>query len=256
MTNQEGIQIWEKQIKATKRKKDAGYSFRININKEDNFKPDEKVIILRTEDYKLLQGEIKQLKIYEMDNETLEEKDKEISDLTVQIQNKNSEIVNLDQDIKKLKESSKETTNITQENNNLVRENTKLFKEIKTLKKQLQDQEYENKKLSLKLETIEENYKNILKNNEKNLKESHDKFYETIEKLTKEHHEQLKESYDKFNEDLKKYISVNQLQNVALKQILELGFIDLIRNKHKIIAKKQIKELDQKPVYELIKKED
>jgi len=32
---------------------------------------------------------------------------------------------------------------------------------------------------------------------------------------------------------IKKYIAVNQLQNTALKQILELRFIDMIRNKHK-----------------------
>ena len=37
---------------------------------------------------------------------------------------------------------------------------------------------------------------------------------------------------------------MNILQNTALKQILELGFIDLIKNKHKKIAKDQIKELN------------
>jgi len=46
------------------------------------------------------------------------------------------------------------------------------------------------------------------------------------------------------------------LQNAVLKQILELGFIDIIRNKHKKIAKDQMKELDTKPVYELVEKKN
>ena len=46
-------------------------------------------------------------------------------------------------------------------------------------------------------------------------------------------------------------ITINQPQNTALKQILELGFVDMLINKHKKIAKDQIKELDSKPVYEL-----
>jgi hypothetical protein len=48
---------------------------------------------------------------------------------------------------------------------------------------------------------------------------------------------------------------INQPQNVALQQILELGLIDIIRNKHKKIAKDQIKELKaDKKVYELTEK--
>jgi len=75
---------------------------------------------------------------------------------------------------------------------------------------------------------------------------------ETSLKLDQQHHDQLKQSYNQFNNDLKKYIAVNQLQNTALKQILELGFIDMIMNKHKKIAKNQIKELKKdKKVYEL-----
>jgi len=78
---------------------------------------------------------------------------------------------------------------------------------------------------------------------------------ESIEKITKEHQDQLKQSYEQFNKDMTKYIAVNHLQNNALKQILELGFIDIIRNKHKSIAKDQIKELNNdKKVYELIEK--
>jgi len=35
-----------------------------------------------------------------------------------------------------------------------------------------------------------------------------------------------------YNNEIKKYLTINQLQNTALKQILELRFIDIIRNKH------------------------
>jgi len=63
-----------------------------------------------------------------------------------------------------------------------------------------------------------------------------------------------KRSYEQFNKYINKHIVVNQLQNTALKWIIELRFIDLIRNKLESIAKKQINELkENKKVWGRIK---
>ena len=125
-----------------------------------------------------------------------------------------------------------------------IKEYEHLQNKIESLEKTISKQDDELKQLSVKFENME--------NNNKTLKELNQNQYKTIEKLDQQHIDQLKESYEQFNNDLKKYIAVNQLQNTALKQILELGFIDMIQNKHKKIAKNQIKELsNDKKVYEL-----
>ena len=122
----------------------------------------------------------------------------------------------------------------------------RLQTENKSLKTKIDKDEDEIKKLNAKIEKIEYKLKNI--------KESEQLLHQTIKELNKEQVDYLKQIYDDFNKELKKYITVNQLQNQALEQILELGLIDIIRNKHKKIAKKQIKELDTDVVYELTPK--
>jgi len=156
---------------------------------------------------------------------------------------------------------------------------TKKYEDLKNKIKELQqiitkyEKEIENK--NKKIATLEENktkdqeniihelkYANKLldqqhetiKHHRETIKEINQHQYENIEKLNQQHIDQLKETYEQFNKELQKYIAVNHLQNAALKQILELGFIDMIRNKHKKIAKDRIKEFDTKPVYELTKK--
>ena len=125
-----------------------------------------------------------------------------------------------------------------------IKEYEHLQNKIESLEKTISKQDDELKQLSVKFENME--------NNNKTLKELNQNQYKTIEKLDQQHIDQLKQSYEQFNNEIKKYLTVNQLQNTALKQILEIGFIDLIRNKHKKIAKDQIKELtNDKKVYEL-----
>jgi chromosome segregation ATPase len=124
-------------------------------------------------------------------------------------------------------------------------EYTSLKKEIKTLNEKIAKQNKELAQLYERINKIDENEQTI-----KEIVELHD---EAIKELDQQHIDQLKESYEHFNKEITKYITANQLQNTALKQILELGFIDIIKNKHKQIAKDQIKELDKKPVYELTK---
>jgi len=206
----------KKRVKATKRKNSNSYTYKINL-KVGEFEHDEKVAILKFNDYELLQKKIENLKINE--------------------------------------KSSKETKQLEEQNDKLRISNLELSKDYERIKTKYQEKEKENKELTVQLNNIEENYEHILENTEKNLKHSNDKLHESIEKITKEHQDQLKQSYDQFNKDMKKYIAVNHLQNNALKQILELGFIDIIRNKHKSIAKDQIKELtNDKKIYELIEK--
>ena len=138
-----------------------------------------------------------------------------------------------------------------------------LNNQIKDSKQTIAKQDKEIKQVYEKLNNIEKNNKNI-KELEKTL---HKQYQETIKEITKEQSKTIKELnqeqvdylkqiYDEFNDELKKYITVNQLQNQALEKILELGFIDIIRNKHKTIAKDQIKELTSKKVYELTPKNE
>ena len=127
-----------------------------------------------------------------------------------------------------------------------------LLTENKTLKNELKNLENINKTSKELYESKYETLKELNQQHHKSMKELSKQQDKTIENINTKHQEQLKQIYDKFNEDLTKYITVNQLQNTALKRILELGFIDLIMNKHKKIAKDQIKELaTDKKVYEL-----
>ena len=158
-----------------------------------------------------------------------------------------------------------------------IQEYKQLKKEIKVLKEAINKYEKEIEHKNRKITNLEENktkdqeniihelkYANKLldqqhetiKHHRETIKEINQQQYENIEKLDKQHINQLKKTYDQFNKELQKYIAVNHLQNNALKQILELGFIDIIMNKHEKIAKQNIKEIDPKPVYELVEKKE
>lgn len=104
-----------------------------------------------------------------------------------------------------------------------------------------------------------------MKNSYKESLKEYNNHQETLlEKFQKQHHEQLEyleknlEKYHKeFDLDLVKYITIIALQNDALKDILKLNKIDLLMNKHKKIAKENIKELaTDKKVYELAPKKE
>jgi DNA repair exonuclease SbcCD ATPase subunit len=240
---------------------------RINILKNDNLKG--KVYVLEIKEYEGLISEIKRLtktietkgnelkqqsevtdKLRETINDLnqeLEEKNKIKSKLTAQIKNENNEMITLKNKIvknelniktlqkteNKLNQVQNDMKRTDNENEHYISENRKLLEEKKDLENKIKN-----------LEAINKTFKEV--NQDKD---------QTIKELNKENIQQLKESYDKFNEELKKYITVNQLQNTALKQILELGFMDLIRNKHKKIANENLKELkEDKKVYELTEK--
>ena len=207
----------EKEIKEYKQGRDTVQ--RINIRKIDNLKG--QVCILEINEYKKLITE----------NKTL----------NMEIKNKNKEIAILGENNKTIEKSNQDLQENIKE---LSQQYNKIENKTKDQEDIIQELKYANKLLDQQHETITHHRKTIEKLNQQQ--------HETIEKITRQHTNNLERIYDKFNKELQKYIAVNQLQNIALKQILELGFIDMIMNKHKKIAKNQIKELsNDKKVYEL-----
>jgi methylthioribose-1-phosphate isomerase len=157
-----------------------------------------------------------------------------IKTLTHQLKISEKEILNKTYEIAELEKDYSQTIN---ELNNECEENIQNIQfmrstakdksnQISKLKKEIKDQKY---------------YDEFLKNLENTQ-------HKKIKELDQQHNDKIEKIYYKFNEDLKKYITVNELQKIALKQILKLGFIDMLRMKHKKIVKNQIKELDQKPI--------
>jgi chromosome segregation ATPase len=202
-----------------KYKKGNGFRYEISINKKDieELNNTKEVNIFENSEYKSLQNQINSLK------RTIDNKNKEIS--SHEKNNKTTKEAS-DKIKKKIELLDIEHEMLEKRNDKLILENTELLRQNKSLKNELA-----------------------------NIDELTNKFNDLITNLDKQHNDQLKDSYEKFNAEITKYIAVNQLQNMALKQIQGLGLLDLIRNKHKKIARDEIKELDTKPVYELTKKE-
>ena len=105
----------------------------------------------------------------------------------------------------------------------------------------------------------EKEYKDLL-NEIKRLKEiinNQKQEYKTIQEIEQIHKETIIKLTNEHKTEIKKYTEQNTILRTILRQIFELGFIDLLRNKHKKIAKKQIKELDNdNVVYELVEKKN
>ena len=227
--------------KVSKYKRGDSFGYRINISKTDNLSKDENIIILKNIEYKTL-------------NDNITDCEKTINDSNHELKKTKNKLLSCN---KTLNDFKKEINETNKRNGKLMVENTELLKQIKNIEKEF-EQTIANQELELKeyeinsknIEQIESIYKETLEK----VANQQDK---TMQELNEKYHNQLNEIYNNFKKDLEKYITVNQLQNAALKQILELGFIDLIRNKHKKIAKKQIKELDNdKKVYELTLKKE
>jgi len=243
----------KKEVKEYKR--GNSHTYRINIAKQDNLTGI--VSILTVDEYETLQNELKILKetINQQNhkvNQTIANKDNEIKELHIKIDTHENNNKAIRESNEKLREKiyflGMEHEHFDKRNDKLIKENTELLRENKYLKKELNN----IKDTTIKFNTL---ITDLQKQQDETIKELNKQQDKIIENINMKHQDQLKQIYEKFNKDLTKYITVNQLQNTALKQILELGFIDLIRNKHKKIAKDQIKELDNKPVYELTKKE-
>jgi len=123
----------------------------------------------------------------------------------------------------------------------------KLEKEQEVNQSKIKNQRHYDKLLT----RIENNHEKNLTNVTKDLDKQHNnqiiqlnKEYNIIlDKKTREYNT----NYELFNKELIKYRTVYELQNKALKEIAELSYIDLFRNKFKKIAKENIKQLS-KPV--------
>jgi hypothetical protein len=92
-------------------------------------------------------------------------------------------------------------------------------------------------------------YKDLEKQQLKTLVAMENSYKKTVKELDNQHNKQMTKNTKEFTTTLEKYIAIYQLQNKALKDILNLGYIDLIRNKYKKIAKDNIKELDTRKHY-------
>ena len=255
-----------------------------NIRLSDNNKSLETELSSKLEEYRRLQKQIKELeqKIAKQKDELkrtekikyeLKKRDKAIFELETNheknINQLKDEITILNQKINDEKGYTWTIANleqrlIKQENkdiktlrNRLERQRNEIMSknnEILNYKEDIEKKHEENKKLE---KTIASNEISLIKLEQENktLKQNYEQDNQTIENLWQQHDDKIEKMYNDFNEDLGKYVVINTLQNAAFKQILELGLCDLIRNKHKKIAKNQIKELNTKPVYELTKKE-
>jgi predicted nucleic acid-binding Zn-ribbon protein len=247
-SNRREISVPKEELEYFKEEKNIVEKFKKQFNHENNDKIVTYVKVLKIGEYEDLKKDKKQLKLKKTDyetfekqnveianlNKTIEDKINKLSDLTKHIHKKDQEIANLNKDINIFKESLKDTAQIENEVSKLTKENTDLIsknnyqtKKIKKLKNKLQTQNDENKKLSLELKTIEQNKTNEL---------------QKVEKIYKEQFNQLQERYDQLNKDKEKCISLNSSLITDFKHILNFGFLDLLRKKHKTTIEAAIKK--------------
>jgi chromosome segregation ATPase len=251
--------------KVSKYKRGDSFGYRVNISKTDNFTKDEKITILRGTEYKML-------------NDNIANYEKTINSLNQELETTKNKLLSHKKTKNDLKDTKKEIINLNKENGKLMVENTNLLKKLagyeslEESNRELQQKlnNFENieaknqglketiAKQNLKLKEYETNNENIGKI-EKIYKETLEKITkqqdETIKELNQQFHNQAKENNDEFNRKLEKYIAVNLRQNEALKEILNLGFLDLIRNKHKKLANKNIEKLDNTILKYVLKEE-
>jgi predicted carbohydrate-binding protein with CBM5 and CBM33 domain len=143
----------------------------------------------------------------------------------------NNKVIDCDE----LKKENNELHLSEKDNNKLIKENTELYHKIKTIEKKLTvkyqktiaEQDKEINRLSNKLENIEQNHNNILQN---------------IKNQYKENYNKLEEKNKQLHEDKEKCISLNSSLITDFKHILNFGFLDLIRKKHKTTIETAIKK--------------
>ena len=134
-------------------------------------------------------------------------------------------------DTKKLKEKvNKKNSEIMEKNNEISDYKNQIIAindEIKQLEKQLHDQEFENKNLLSKLETVEEQHAKTIQNMR----------YDHRETLT-----QVKKEKDKLIRDYIICSNLNASLITDLKHLHKLSFFDVLRKKHKSTIESAIKK--------------
>ena len=136
------------------------------------------------------------------------------------------------EDLKKENESNKQFIQTLSNNHDIFeKQNIKLTEQVKTQKH------------------YDKLFKDLEKTQSRTIRELDKSHTKQLLLLDKRHNAQINENYKDFHKQLQKYIDVYKLQNKALKDILDLGYIDLIRNKYKKIARDNIKELDTSREY-------
>ncbi|MCL2313618.1 MAG: hypothetical protein FWC41_14275, partial [Firmicutes bacterium] len=175
-----------------------------------------------------------------------------------------------------LEDAKKEIDTLNKDIEKLIVEKNELLKKVSNYKalqesnKELEKKLHESKSYKPQIEALNETVTNLKlklkehETNDKNIDQMERLYKATLEKVTKQQdeiikelnqqfHNQTKKNNDEFNEKIEKYLLVNIRQNEALKQIIDLSFFDLIRNKHKKVANKNIEKIDS-PIYELTPK--
>ena len=254
-----------KEVKKYPRAKGGGFNYSINIAKKDNLEG--KVKILRCKDYIELTNKLNNLekkineedkqKIKNLQNEESEKRIEIVGTLNKTIEEKNKKIASIENTIKELQNENNELNLKEKDNRRLIKENTELYSKNNTIekrltskyqniiddfKKQIQDQENEKDKLSMKLESIENTYEDILQI----LKDSH-----------KESQEELNQRYDKLNKEKERCIELNSSMITNLKNMLQFNLIDLLMNKYKKTIRESIKkEFTEDKIYELAPKKE
>ena len=135
------------------------------------------------------------------------------------------------------------------------REYEQLTNENKEAKKTIANYKKAIEAIKTKIEIIQKNNQEITKSFEKINSEQ----LGTIKEMDKQHHEQLKEANELYIDDFKKFVAITELHNKALKEIDEMGFINILLRKYKEIiinVNKEdmldyFKDKNKQPVYEL-----
>jgi len=118
--------------------------------------------------------------------------------------------------------------------------------EYKEMEEKIKKLEYEQKEHGQYKIAVERLEKTLEKINTENLNK--------IIEINKDHANELNELNEKNKKEFKKLIVTVNILKAALENIARLGFVDILRSKHKQIANDQVQKIDKKPVYELAPK--
>jgi hypothetical protein len=195
---------------------------RINLLKSDNLEKDQKIIILTDREFT----------IYNDNAEYYRNRINELEDTLNLKENRIKELIN---------ESFKSTESITHD----------YEKEIGLLELELKTEKEKLKKEMKTQKHYDSIFNKLGKYYDKNIKEIDSNSTTLFKELDKQHNNQVKKLYN----ELSKYKSVYSLQNKALKEIFEMGYLDSLLNKNKKIAKENINQIEGKETIEFVPKE-
>ena len=140
----------------------------------------------------------------------------------------------------------------------IVENTSKLENFVQKLNEEVKEVLEENKILKSQIKT-QKHYDRLFNKFEKDkfktMNELQKKQMRQVAEMYEQHNTQLKEVYVEFNKEIQRYYELNNAYSIAFNNIMKLGLLDLLKNKHKQIAKDNIKQLDTKKFIEYVPKE-